>query len=47
MAAHRLAASVGRSVNSVAKWLGVTTDSLRKWVRTAEASQVNGGNEPR
>ncbi|THA34747.1 transposase [Streptomyces sp. A1277] len=44
--AIKLVASTGRSINSVAKDLGVNTESLRKWVRTAEAAQVGGGGEP-
>ncbi|MEU9950389.1 transposase [Streptomyces sp. NPDC047939] len=36
--AVKLADSTGRSINSVAKDLGVNTDSLRQWVRAAEAA---------
>jgi transposase len=43
--AIKLVASTGRSVNSVAKDLGVNTESLRKWVRAAEAAAVVGGGE--
>ncbi len=43
--AIKLVASTGRSVNSVAKDLGVNTESLRKWVRDAEAAAVVGGGE--
>ncbi|MFE9861059.1 IS3 family transposase [Streptomyces sp. NPDC005780] len=44
--AVKLVASTGRSVNSVAKDLGVNTESLRQWVRAAEAAQASGGGEP-
>lgn len=44
--AIKLVASTGRSVNSVAKDLGVNTESLRKWVRAAEDAEVGGGGEP-
>ncbi|MCX5105405.1 transposase [Streptomyces sp. NBC_00439] len=43
--AVKLVASTGRSTNSVAKDLGVNTESLRKWVRAADASQAGGGGE--
>ncbi|WP_371602609.1 transposase [Streptomyces sp. NBC_01220] len=36
--AVKLVASTGRSINSVAKDLGVNTESLRQWVRPAEAA---------
>ncbi|MEV0750651.1 MULTISPECIES: transposase [Streptomyces] len=41
--AVKLVASTGRSINSVAKDLGVNTESLRQWVRAAEAAQAGGG----
>ncbi|MFI6864527.1 transposase [Streptomyces sp. NPDC050421] len=41
--AVKLVASTGRSINSVAKDLGFNTESLRKWVRAAEAAQAGGG----
>lgn len=44
--AVKLVASTGRSINSVAKDLGVNTESLRQWVRAAEAAQAGGGGGP-
>ncbi|MYW64406.1 transposase [Streptomyces sp. SID8379] len=43
--AIKLVASTGRSINSVAKELGVNTESLRKWVRAAETA-TGGAGEP-
>lgn len=43
--AIKLVASTSRSVNPVAKDLGVNTGPLRKWMRAAEYSLVSRGCE--
>ncbi len=43
--AVELVASTGRSINSVARELGVNTESLRQWVRAARGPAVGAGGE--
>ncbi|MEV7525089.1 transposase [Streptomyces sp. NPDC091371] len=42
--AVELVRSSGRTVNSVAKELGVNSESLRQWVRRAESMARGGGD---
>ncbi|NGO74857.1 transposase [Streptomyces sp. YC504] len=40
-----LVGSTGRSINSVARGLGVNTESLRQWVRAVKGPAVGAGGE--